>query len=149
MLTRYARSAFPFGGAEPSIPLLAGYTISNRAPSASRASLRFKQLNYELLTHNLHGSWRRGWDSNPRLLSGEPLFESGALSQLGNLSSFSSYNFSPYLNIFNSLSTVHTGEGGQLRLQLRWLKDSITKRPAIRSLGVGWRLKPTRQPLLS
>ena len=30
--------------------------------------------------------WRRGWDSNPRLLLGEPLFESGALSQLGNLS---------------------------------------------------------------
>jgi hypothetical protein len=27
-------------GFEPSIPLLAGYTISNRAPSASRASLR-------------------------------------------------------------------------------------------------------------
>ena len=24
--------------------------------------------------------WRRGWDLNPRLLSGEPLFESGALS---------------------------------------------------------------------
>ena len=24
--------------------------------------------------------WRRGWDSNPRLLSGEPLFESGAFS---------------------------------------------------------------------
>ena len=29
-------------GVEPTIPLLAGYTISNRAPSASRASLRFK-----------------------------------------------------------------------------------------------------------
>ena len=28
-------------GVEPTIPLLAGYTISNRAPSASRASLRF------------------------------------------------------------------------------------------------------------
>ena len=27
-------------GVEPTIPLLAGYTISNRAPSASRASLR-------------------------------------------------------------------------------------------------------------
>ena len=26
-------------GVEPTIPLLAGYTISNRAPSASRASL--------------------------------------------------------------------------------------------------------------
>src|SRR4030042_1745211 len=74
------------GGGGHSIPLLAGYTISNRAPSASRASLRFKQLNYELLTHNLHGSWRRGWDLNPRLLSGEPLFARGALSQLGNLS---------------------------------------------------------------
>ena len=24
--------------------------------------------------------WRRGWDSNPRLLSGEPLFESGAFN---------------------------------------------------------------------
>ena len=31
-------------GVEPTIPLLAGYTISNRAPSASRASLRFKHL---------------------------------------------------------------------------------------------------------
>ena len=30
-------------GFEPSIPLLAGYTISNRAPSASRASLHFKR----------------------------------------------------------------------------------------------------------
>jgi hypothetical protein len=28
----------------------------------------------------LRGAWRRGWDLNPRLLSGEPLFESGALS---------------------------------------------------------------------
>ena len=30
-------------GFEPSIPLLAEYTISNRAPSASRASLHFKR----------------------------------------------------------------------------------------------------------
>ena len=36
--------------------------------------------------------WRRGWDSNPRLLAGEPLFESGALSQLGNLSAKLSIN---------------------------------------------------------
>ncbi len=35
------------------------------------------------------GNWRRGWDSNPRLLSGEPLFESGAL----NLSATSPINF--------------------------------------------------------
>ena len=33
-------------GFEPSIPLLAGYTISNRAPSASRASLHFKRYAY-------------------------------------------------------------------------------------------------------
>ena len=38
-------------GVEPTIPLLAGYTISNRAPSASRASLRDPALSGILLTN--------------------------------------------------------------------------------------------------
>ena|GEM_PF-1031375 len=72
-------------GFEPSIPLLAEYTISNRAPSASRASLRDLNKGEILLTINtfycnffsircprylvkfaLQIFWRRGWDSNPR-----------------------------------------------------------------------------------
>ncbi len=42
VLARFAHSASPaFGGvAEPSVPILSEHTISNRAPSAARASLR-------------------------------------------------------------------------------------------------------------
>jgi hypothetical protein len=39
-------------GVEPSIPLLAEYTISNRAPSASRASLRKDFLKHNFKLHN-------------------------------------------------------------------------------------------------
>ncbi len=38
-----------------------------------------KRKNLFLFNNTLQ-NWRRGWDLNPRLLSGEPLFESGALS---------------------------------------------------------------------
>jgi hypothetical protein len=94
-------------GFEPSIPLLAGYTISNRAPSASRASLLFKQYfrvvnskfgeifkwrlilrtaNFELITcFSRCLAERVGFEPTSRDYR-EPLFESGALSQLGNLS---------------------------------------------------------------
>ena len=39
-------------GVEPSIPLLAEYTISNRAPSASRASLRNHFLKHKFKLYN-------------------------------------------------------------------------------------------------
>ena len=39
-------------GVEPSIPLLAEYTISNRAPSASRASLRKDFLKHNFKLYN-------------------------------------------------------------------------------------------------
>ena len=48
-------------GVEPSIPLLAEYTISNRAPSASRASLRkdFLKHNYKLYNKESLGEAER------------------------------------------------------------------------------------------
>ncbi len=45
-------------GFEPSVRLLDVHTISSRAPSSTRASLR--------------SAWRRGWDSNPRGGSAPP-----------------------------------------------------------------------------
>jgi hypothetical protein len=54
-------------GFEPSVPLLTVHTISNRAPSASRASLLFF----------LSGKWRRGRDSNPRSLKKDSRFRVG------------------------------------------------------------------------
>ena len=50
-------------GVEPTIPLLAGYTISNRAPSASRASLRdftSGEILLTKLTKNLLGKFSGG-----------------------------------------------------------------------------------------
>ena len=44
-------------GFEPSIPLLAGYTISNRAPSASRASLRAFAVRIALSVFFISGAW--------------------------------------------------------------------------------------------
>ena len=54
-------------GFEPSVPLLAVHAISNRAPSASRASL---------LTHQ-YSWWRRGRDTNPRSLKKDSRFRVG------------------------------------------------------------------------
>ncbi len=47
------------------------------------------------------GAWRRGWDLNPRLLSGEPLFESGALSHSAT---------SPFI-ITKSIVRSHSSKG--------------------------------------
>ena len=88
-------------GFEPSVPILVGTHDFQSCPfgqlghlsilSAMRIASLVKHLNLIL--------WRRGWDSNPRLLLGEPLFESGALNQLGNLSPmiFFLRVFSPHL----------------------------------------------------
>ena len=54
-------------GFEPSVPLLAVHTISNRAPSASRASLLMQP----------YSCWRRGRDSNPRSLKKDSRFRVG------------------------------------------------------------------------
>ena len=54
-----------------------------------------------LASRSLGAGWRRGWDSNPRLLSGEPLFESGAL----NHSATSPY-YSHLLKFFPHLHTA-------------------------------------------
>src|SRR4030042_705668 len=51
----------------------------NPIPLSREGSHPFEYL-YNCLARCLGVVWRRGWDSNPRLLSGEPLFESGAFS---------------------------------------------------------------------
>ncbi len=95
--------------------------------------------------------WRRGWDSNPRLLAGEPLFESGALSQLGNLSKI------PSINLFVVL-THRTGTNHPVRARgwdvlSRYAPSASLRSPNPRLLAgesrfrTG-RLKSTRQPLL-
>ena len=91
-------------GFEPSVHLLGVHTISSRAPSASRTSLRKKSLfsKYQASVQCLrrtklfsaHSSlltvffWRRGWDSNPRalLFTGQLDFESSPVRPLRYLS---------------------------------------------------------------
>jgi hypothetical protein len=95
-------------GFEPSVPILSEHTISNRAPSAARASLRFLPIRFEL--HGalnyvefraiaMHPTWCMaegvGFEPTSRFTGSG--FQDRRLKPLGHPSAFSNFSLIHFL----------------------------------------------------